>query len=286
MSYQYIKPKNREELLRVMETSSQYHLLAGGTDLMVRVRLGRIVSGTFIDISEMEDLQKIEISQDVFTVGAAVHHAAIARSAMIIKRAPALAMASAAVGSPQIRNRGTLGGNAGNASPAGDTIPPLLAYGAVLNIVGIEGRRKIPLKDFFIGPGRTVLKKNEYIESFSFRGHKKGEGSAFEKLGKRKALAISIVNAGTFLSINENGIIMEARIALGSVAATPIRVLAAEEILRGQKITKELLVSAAQKVEALVSPIDDVRSEALYRKKMAGVLTRRALEKSWEASLA
>ena len=282
MGYTYIKPKNQQELLTAMQKNPEYHILAGGTDVMVRVKLGRIIGGTFIDIGEMELLKKIEMNGNLVTVGAAVLHAELAASPVITAVAPALAAAAVSVGSPQIRNRGTLGGNVGNASPAGDTIPALLSYETMVNIVGVQGLRQLPLSEFFTGPGRTILQKSEYIESFSFLGQQKREGSAFEKLGKRKALSISVVNAAGFLRVHEDGTIGAVRISLGSVAATPIRMFEAEEWLCGQKISQELLVESAKKVQSMVYPIDDVRSEAVYRKKMAGVLTQRVLEKSWK----
>lgn len=281
MGYQYIRPKTIEQAITAMQKASLYHLLAGGTDLLVRMKLGRIVSGMFIDIGDLADLQQIVMDDDGITIGAAVHHTQIANSVDVMAFAPALATASAAIGSPQIRNRGTIGGNCGNASPAGDTITALLAYGATANIAGAEGERSIPLAEFFLGPGRTVLQQNELIQSFSFKVQKKGAGSSFEKLGRRKALAISIVNAASFIAVDENDIVTKARISLGSVAATPIRMTIAENMVVGKKVTADLWLKAAEIAANSVTPIDDVRSEAGYRKKMAAVLTKRSLEKSY-----
>ncbi len=280
MSYQYVKPQTIEEAIGAMQQYPECHLLAGGTDLLVKIKLGRIVSGTFIYISDLKELQQLTVDNGTITIGAAVTHTQISGSPYIMKFAPALAAASASVGSPQIRNRGTIGGNSGNASPAGDTIAALMAYAAVVTIVGPEGVRKIPLNEFFTGPGRTVLKSDELILNFSFSAQQAGQGSAFEKLGKRKALAISIVNAASFIAVDEDQTVTQARIALGSVAATPLRITAAENILIGRKLTDNVIVEAAKTAADSVKPIDDVRSEADYRKKMAAVLTQRALENS------
>jgi len=280
MSYQYIKPKTIEQAIDAMQQYPAYHLLAGGTDLLVKMKLGRIVAGTFIDISELKELQQLTVDNGTITIGAAVTHTQISSSPYIMEFAPALAAASASVGSPQIRNRGTIGGNSGNASPAGDTIPALMAYAAVVDIVGAEGVRTIPLNEFFTGPGRTVLKSDELILKFSFSAQQAREGSAFEKLGKRKALAISIVNAASFIAVDANQTVTQARIALGSVAATPLRITTAEKTLIGRKLTDRVIVEAAKTAADSVNPIDDVRSEADYRKKMVAVLTQRTLENS------
>ena len=280
MSYQYIKPQTIEQAIGAMQQYPEYHLLAGGTDLLVKIRLGRIVSGTFIYISDLKELQQLTVDNGTITIGAAVTHAQISSSPDMIEFAPALAAASASVGSPQIRNRGTIGGNSGNASPAGDTISALMAYAAVVTIAGPQGIRTIPLNEFFTGPGRTVLKSDELILNFSFSAQQAGQGSAFEKLGKRKALAISIVNAASFIAVDADQTVTQARIALGSVAATPLRITAAENLLIGRKLTDSVIAEAAKTAADSVKPIDDVRSEADYRKKMAAVLTQRTLENS------
>ncbi|EHI97730.1 Carbon-monoxide dehydrogenase (acceptor) [Clostridium sp. DL-VIII] len=278
MSYKYIKPQTIQEVVSTMQQYPDYHLLAGGTDLLVKMKLGRIESGTFVDISDLNELKQITVHNNTITIGAAVTHSQISSSADIIELAPALAAASASVGSPQIRNRGTVGGNCGNASPAGDTIPALLAYHAVVNVNGPQGVRTIPLNEFFMGPGRTVLKSGEFILSFSFSMQQPGQGSAFEKLGKRKALAISIINIASFISVDADKIITQARIAMGSVAPTPIRITEIESILVGKKFTDKIIIEAAQVAADNIKPIDDVRSEAEYRKKMASILTQRTLE--------
>ncbi|SFL48687.1 FAD binding domain-containing protein [Pelosinus propionicus] len=280
MSYRYIKPQTTEQVIGVMQQYSEHHLLAGGTDLLVRMKLGRIVSGTFIDISDLKELQEFTVDNGIITIGAAVTHAQISSSSYMKEFAPALAAASASVGSPQIRNRGTIGGNSGNASPAGDTIPALMTYAAVVTIAGPQGARTIPINEFFTGPGRTVLKSDEFILSFSFSAQKAGQGSAFEKLGKRKALAISIVNAASFIAVDLDQTVTQARIALGSVAATPLRITAAENIIIGRKLTDSVIAKAAKTAADSVNPIDDVRSEADYRKKIVAALTQRTLKNS------
>lgn len=280
--YQYKRPKQYTEAIALMEENPAYYLLAGGTDLLVRMKLGRVSPGLFIDVSDLPELKAITVEAGKITIGAAVTHSEICRSSVIAQYAPVLAVAAASVGSPQIRNRGTVGGNVGNASPAGDTIPVLLAYDAVVKVVGTAGSREVPLKEFFTGPGRTVLQPGELMTGFSFAGQTPAQAGAFEKLGKRKALSISVVNAAVMVEL-QGRIISRARIAMGAVAATPIRIAAAEGVLSGREFSDEVIARAAQMVSDTVNPIDDVRSEAAYRKKMAGVLTHRALEKSRNA---
>ncbi|WP_110954835.1 FAD binding domain-containing protein [Anaerosinus massiliensis] len=280
MGYQYIKSQTIAQAVDAMMQSPVHHLLAGGTDLLVKMKLGRITAGTFIDVSDVKELQQITLDNGIITIGAAVTHTQIAGSQVMLKSAPALAAASASVGSPQIRNRGTIGGNSGNASPAGDTIPALLAYRAEVCIAGARGIRKVPLHQFFIRPGKTVLEADELIVSFSFSAQHRGQGSAFGKIGQRKALAISIVNAASFVAVDADQIVTQARIAFGSVAATPIRSLAAERVLVGKKLTDDNIREAAKAAGAEINPIDDLRSTAEYRKEVAAVLAQRTLERS------
>ncbi|HWR39551.1 MAG TPA: xanthine dehydrogenase family protein subunit M [Patescibacteria group bacterium] len=276
-AYQYVKPPQLTEALRLMRENPDCHLLAGGTDLLVRMKLGRLQPGLLLDVSQLPELRTIREEAGLLRIGAAVTHTEICRAEAISRLAPALAGAASQVGSPQIRNRGTIGGNVGNASPAGDTLPALLAYGAVVELARYDGRRRRPLKEFFQGPGRTVLEEGELITGFSLAIRPAGQAAAFEKMGKRKALSISVVNAAVLIEM-EAGAVVKARIALGAVAATVRRMTAAEHHLKGTDLSDGAIAQAAQLVSDAVNPIDDVRSEAAYRKQIAGVLTRRALE--------
>ena len=277
-AHQYVKPQQLPELLRLLREHPDGCLLAGGTDLLVRMKLGRLPPGLLLDVSQVPELRQIEEEKGFLRIGAAVTHTEICRSERIGRWAPALAEAASQVGSPQIRNRGTVGGNVGNASPAGDTLPALLAYGARVELASCGGCRSLPLEEFLLGPGRTAKAAGEVITAFCLEAQTNEQAAAFEKMGKRKALSISVVNAAVLIGL-ENGVVTKARIALGAVAPTVRRMTAAENHLVGTMLSDDAIEQAAQLVFEAVNPIDDVRSEAEYRQKIAAVLTRRALEK-------
>ncbi|MBP2650894.1 MAG: aerobic-type carbon monoxide dehydrogenase, middle subunit CoxM/CutM-like protein [Firmicutes bacterium] len=279
----YKKPKQLQEAFSIMKENPAYSIIAGGTDLMVKMKDNRITAKVIIDVSELNDLREIKEKQGTIYLGAAVTHTEICKSELLRGFAPALVHASGLVGSPQIRNRGTVGGNIGNASPAADTIPALMAYGAEIVLASAEGVRSLALEDFFVGPGRTVISPGEVILSIEFNKLQATQAVSFEKLGKRKALAISVVNAAAFLEIDKTkAVVTKARLALGSVAAKPIRVSAAEEALIGYSLSDDKIKEVAKIVSDSITPIDDVRSEALYRKRIAGVLTQRTLIDAWK----
>jgi len=279
--FEYYRPKCLNELFKLMAENPGYSLLAGGTDLMVKLKENLIKPTAVIDLDGLEGLKGINLDAGRIVLGALTTHTRLEQSELINRLAPALAKAAGVVGSPQIRNKGTVGGNMGNASPAADTVPVLIALGAEVVLSSKEEIRTIPLEELFLGPGRTVLKPGELITTISFEvlNH---QGCSFQKLGKRKALAISVINASASLEIEpETKVIKKARIALGSVAATAVRVSAGEEILIGNYYSSELIKKAAEEVSKAIRPIDDVRSTAIYRKRVAGVLVRRALEEAW-----
>lgn len=209
-------------------------------------------------------------------------HTEIVNSEILQKFAPALVQASSMVGSLQIRNRGTIGGNICNASPAADAVPALIALGAEIRLTSAKQERIVPLEDFFLGPGKTILAPGEMLTQVLLKAQGPNQGSDFRKLGKRKALAISVVNAGVFIEIDaESQIIRKVRIALGSVAPTTMRAKQAEKLLLGQRMTKELLKEIELSVAVEVRPIDDIRSQAEYRRRVAGELVQRAVEEAW-----
>lgn len=279
--FQYACPATVTEAVGLALQHPGYCWIAGGTDFMVKVRLKHIEPAMVIDVGRLKELRQLHLTDGILHVGAAVTHTELAASPLVEQYAPALQAAAGLVGSPQIRNRGTVGGNIGNASPAADTVPALLAYGAEAVIRGKTETRRVALADLFIGPGRTILEPGELIAELCFPAQQPGQGSSFEKLGKRKALAISVVNAAAWLELDGQKV-RQVRLALGSVAAKPIRLTSVEDILKNEILTERLIQKAADMVSEVIRPIDDVRSEAGYRKQVAGVLIRRALENSWQ----
>jgi len=195
----------------------------------------------------------------------------------IAKRFPALIEACRPFAGPPIRNRATIGGNIVNASPAADLVPPLFAYDASIVLSSVAGDRELPLTEFFTGPGQTVLAPSEILTEIRLPQMPACTAAHFIKLGQRRSMAISIVNLSTRLSLGEDDTVSVARIALGAVAPTAVRAIAAESVLVGKKITADLLEQAAQRASEETSPISDVRSSSGYRKRMTRVLVRRAL---------
>jgi carbon-monoxide dehydrogenase medium subunit len=206
---------------------------------------------------------------------------ALERHPAVREHYPALAAGATSFAGVQIRNLATVGGNVCNASPAGDTLPALLAFDAEGKIVGPEGERWIPLSQFFQGPGRTVVTQGEILTELRLPPPTRNSGSLYIKHSPRGAMDISAVGVASVISLRDGGRVCdEARIALGSVSATPIRAHLAEGVLRGQAITSELLQAAAQEAEDLATPIDDVRATAAYRKAVVKALVQRTLEQS------
>lgn len=279
--FEYYRPKCLDEAFKLMAENPDYSLLAGGTDLMVKLKDNMVKPTAVIDLDGLQELKGINFEAGRIVVGALTTHTQLEQSEIINKHALALVKAAGIVGSPQIRNKGTVGGNIGNASPAADTVPVLIALGAEVALSSKEGVKTIPLEELFLGPGRTVLKPGELITSISFKVATH-QGCSFQKLGKRKALAISVINACASMEIDpETKVIKKVRIALGSVAATAVRVSEGEVLLEGKYYSPELINEVAEVVGEAIKPIDDVRSTAVYRKLVARVLVRRALEEAW-----
>lgn len=275
----YLSPTTIGEVLEFMQLHQDkgYKLLAGGTDLIVRMKESIEKPEVLIDLSRVEELARIEERTNAIYLGAMVTCARIISSELLNQRAEILVAACQRMGSPQIRSRATLGGNIANASPAGDTIPPLLALGASLELQSHSGSRTVPLDAFFRGPGETILAPDELIIAIQFPKPAPEEKGFFLKLGQRSAMSISKISVTGQLHLNM-GRIAWARIAYGAVASTPIRAHAVEDFLRGKPLTPATIRQAAELAQQTVSPITDIRSTESYRRKMSSVLLRRGLE--------
>jgi xanthine dehydrogenase FAD-binding subunit len=250
-------------------------LLAGGTDLLVRLK-DSLSWPVLIDISGLQELQGISANGNAITIGALTTYTELLSSDILKQHASVLLQAAQLVGSPQIRNRGTIGGNIANGSPAGDTLPPLYVLRASVVTAGSKGSRKIPIEEFFTGPGKTVLLRNEIIVSIHIPIAQNNK-QIFLRLGQRKALAISKVSIAVSARIG-NERIDDIRIALGSVGPTVIRANKTEELLKGAALTDASIQAAAcEAVETEAVPISDIRSDAEYRRRMCGVLLKSAL---------
>jgi CO/xanthine dehydrogenase FAD-binding subunit len=277
--FDYYRPESTVELKEVINRTKG-RLLAGGTDILPNLRRGQFFSASLIDISRLSELRFICEADGKIEIGALTTHADLVTSPLLQQAAPALVQAAATIGCPQTRQRGTLGGNLANASPAADTAPPLLTLAADLQLIGVGTARTVRLSDFFIGPGETCLNAGEYIHSVTFRRPSGRWGAAFEKLGKRNGMAISLASAAAYLEIGADGRLQIARLALGSVAPRPLRSPHAEAVLVGIDPSPELFRQASQAALEDISPISDVRASAEYRHHIVPVLIRRTLEKA------
>jgi CO/xanthine dehydrogenase FAD-binding subunit len=251
-------------------------ILAGGTDLVPRINTYGLKPGALIYVGKL-GLDYIKEEKGRMVIGAATPMAKIAGSKAVAKKAAALSEAALQAGTVAVRTAGTIGGNLANASPAADLATPLLVLDADLSLVSQKKKRMIALKDFFKGPGQTVLQPGEMIKEVSFP-IPKGK-TAFVKLGRRKALTLSVVNAAVRLDVNRKKC-QEARIALGSVAPTPLRCPKAEGLLKDQEISRDLIAQCASEAMAASSPIDDQRASAWYRKKAGAAAVAKALAKA------
>ena len=270
-------PKNLAEALQLQaREKTRGTLLAGGTDLMVQWVSGSPPPARATSLWNLPELCEIEIHDDDILIGAGVTHAFLGDAKPIHRHLPALIAAAATVGAIQIQARGTLGGNVANASPAGDTAPALLVTGGTVLLASLSGIREVPLDRFWTGYRKIDARPDEII--LAFRLPKKGAAKErFRKIGTRKAQAISKIMAASRIHV-KSGRIVAAAIALGSVAATPIRLTQVEELLIGQTLTPQLVAKAEQLAQASIQPIADIRSSAEYRRWVAGRLVRDALE--------
>lgn len=277
---EYFSPKDLEEAADLaLNSSLPARFFAGGTDIMIQMMGEKTPQTRLISLKDIDSLKEISRNRygEIF-IGAMVSHAELARNPMIKKYLPALAQASGMVGSPSIRNMGTIGGNVCNASPSADTAPPLMAYGAEILVWRSGGEKRAPIEDFFRGPSENILEKGDILRGFFLRpGQEKI--ACYEKLGIRKALEIGIVNVCVAISIDGGGSCERLRIALGSVAPTPIRAKEAEKILEGKKISRDLVSQVIETTMGEVRPISDIRASAKYRRYIVGVLVGEAFSR-------
>jgi CO/xanthine dehydrogenase FAD-binding subunit len=251
--------------------------IAGGTDIMVAItgELGPIPE-RMLDLSRMDELRGISLEPDGLVLGARTTYTEIRRSALCREHLPALVEAAATIGAAQIQNRGTLGGNVANASPAGDTLPILLAADAVILVGGQRGERQIPADEFFVDYRKTALAPDELILQVRFP-LPPGRELRFRKVGTRRAQAISkVVMALAWRDLGVQGW-SDVRVALGSVAATPIRARATEAVQEGARPTPQVADLAAETLAGELKPIDDVRSTADYRRAVSARILHRLL---------
>ena len=287
MWHNYINATNIEDVLAVLsEQGERARIVAGGTDLILELERGvRDGIDTLIDVTRIPQLEQITIDEDeVIHLGPLVTHNHCVASKLIRERGAPLARAAWEVGAPQIRNRGTVAGNLITASPANDTITPLMALHASVTLRSVNGTRAIPLKDFYTGVRKTVMQPDEMLVDISFPAMTSAQRGTFVKLALRRAQAISVVNVAVILDISpslntslEVDSVRSASITLGAVAPTIIHASEAEAYLAGKRLTDEVIAEAARLTMNASKPIDDIRGSAAYRREMVRVCTRRGL---------
>ena len=277
--FDYVRPATLEHLLEgLRQAGVEGAVLAGGTDLHVKIRSGAASPRVVFDISNLAAFRGIVEQGDHLRIGAAVSMAEIVASAAIQRAAPSLAAAARHMSSRQIRYRASLGGNIITASPAADAVPPLLAADASLVLVGAEGRREVTLAEFLQGPGKTCLGKGEVLTEVLVPADRPGSRSGFVKVGRRKAQAISIINLAGRIDLGQDGLIRDVRIALGSVAPTVMRARRAEGALLGKAANAGNFAEAAALAADECRPISDIRATGSGRKLLVEAWTLRLLQ--------
>lgn len=274
--FDYLKPTSLDEVFSLIKKfGSNAKLIAGGTDVMVLLKRKRIFPDVLISLRSVPNMAYIKDEKDKIRIGSMTTHRELETSTVIKEKLTALYDAVINLGSVQIRNVATIGGNIANAAPSADTACPLLVLDASCLLISSKGEREVELKDFFIAPGETVMKQDEILKEFIIPKPSKLSGSAYWKLSRRKAMDLPILGVAISLAMNEDKSIKKARIGLGVAAPTPIRAFKAEEFLTGKFLTDEVLAEAGNIASKEASPRDSIRGEAWYRREMIRVLTKR-----------
>jgi len=274
--YEYYEPRSLKEVLELLDRyGDQARILAGGTDLLVKMKARLVEPRVVINVKKIDGLRYIVEDGEQVRIGALTRLRDVENSELVKKYIPALHDAVKSMGSIQIRNMATIGGNLCNASPAADTAPPLLVHNAKVVLSSVGGDRVLPLAEFFKGPGLTVLKPNELLREIIVEKSIAGS-SAFKKVS-RVAVDLAVASAAVYVEV-EDGFIRNARIALGSVAPKPLRAVRTESLLRGLRIDSREVLNALKTIDVEISPITDVRSTADYRRYVSKVLVLDALE--------
>lgn len=270
----YLAPQTLDEAVGAFAAGAA-RILAGGTDLLVQMRAGVLRPGLIIDIKKIEEMTAIVEEPDGgFRIGAAVSGAALAEHPRFGQVWPGVLEAVNLIGSTQVQGRASPGGNLCNASPAGDSVPAMIAAGAVVTVQGPNGRRQMPVEAVPAGPGRTNLTPGEILVSFTLPARPKGSGDAYLRMIPRTEMDIAVVGVGVSLTI-EGGVVTAARVGLGAVAPTVLLVADAAKALIGSRLDDAALDAAAAACRAACRPIDDKRGTIAYRTKVAGVLLKR-----------
>lgn len=268
-----------EQVLELLqEFKSEAKVIAGGTDIIIALRNSKISPKVLIDIAKIEELRKIQTIDNKILIGAAVTYTQIVENELFKENLYGLYKACKMVGSPQIRNKGTIGGNIANASPAADSIPPLIALGAILKIANIKGIREVLLEDYFSDKNVYGIKDDELLISVEFEKPKDNQILSFGKLGLRKALAISRITVSTFIGLDHEFNIENIRIASGSIGKYPMREPDVEKALLGQKFNHDIIDLAVKSLQDSMDTRLKGRSTLPYKRRAVVSILEEALE--------
>ncbi len=281
-SFTFAAPASLQGILDLLRDEPDARLLAGGTDLITQLDAARRSATLVVDLKRVPSLMRLEVTEDGLHIGAARSLADVRQSEDVRRHSPALIDACGLVGSRQIQNRGTVVGNICNAAPSADTASPLLAHDASVLITGSRASRVVPLESFFTGPGQTVLQPGEMVEELQIpiptESSRSDRSSAYERFIPRNEMDIAVAGVASSLELDpETNLIGLARIALTSVAPTPIRAPDAEQILIGSNPTESVFQDAASAAAAAAKPITDVRGTKEFRTNLVRILTERTL---------
>jgi aerobic carbon-monoxide dehydrogenase medium subunit len=276
--FDMVLPTSVEECLRTLaERGPDARVVAGGTDLLVQLKNGMLRTGCVVDLSGVSQLRQLaRANGSGLRIGAAVTARTLERDPGVKAAYPAISESGALVGSVQVRNLATLGGNLCNAAPSADMAPPLLALDAEAVIAGPKGTRRVPFASFFLGVRRTVLQPGELLVEIAVPDPGPHSGGNYRRHTPRRELDIAVVGVASQLTLSK-GVCGKARIALAAVAPTPVRATAAERLLEGHPVTPELIERAAGAAVEAAHPISDQRGSADFRRHLVQVLTRRTL---------
>ncbi len=277
---EFVAPRSLPEAQGIFANDSSASWLAGGTDLLVGIRLGMRDPSRIIDLKQIPELMALDVSGDSILIGAAASAYDILHNSEIGSLCPGLADALDLIGSTQIQGRCSAGGNLCNASPAADSIPALIANGAVCRILGSSGERLLPVEDFIVGPGKNALKSDELLVQLVLPKPMPATSDAYLRLTPRTEMDIAVAGTGVSITLDTAGICTAARVAIGAVAPTPLLVEAAGQTLVGSKLEDDAIDSAVTAVRAAASPISDKRGSAQYRTHVVGVLVKRAIQRA------
>jgi CO/xanthine dehydrogenase FAD-binding subunit len=280
--FDYKTPNAIQEAIDLLwQAEGKARIIAGGTDLVIRLRNGDQSPQSIIDITRIEELRKIEEKKGTISIGAAVTHSEISSSSLVRKYGKVLSDAASGIGSPQIRNLGTIGGNLINASPAADTIPPLLVLQAMGKVVTKGGERQVPLLQLFKGPYKTNLKPHELLAQITFPKLPPVMKTSFLRLARRDAMAIARMSIAVVLKIEKRGF-EDIRIAVGSITPTPERMSEAEAFLKGKSADEVALQKASLKISEAMIRQSGIRPSTFYKKPVVEALFIRAMKRALE----